>query len=227
MVRFGDVDDFYSNFYERTLRQGSIGRAQDRTHKAMEKIFTRDDIFNKVLEVGSGFGDHLPFVRHGFSEYVQTDIRAMPQVQPLTIRDSTILNEIADVTDLPYKEKEFDRCIATCLLLHLEDPESALLELRRVAKRPHGQITLLVPCEPGILLRLARKLLTERKAARLGFPGYSLFNVRDHVTYFLRIHRLIKYVFRDDSITVSRKPFGFPSWNFNFYYVYQIKLCDS
>ncbi len=223
----GDVSDFYSNYYRKCIRQGFIGRAQDKTHIAMENPFGPNHSFDLVLEVGSGAGDHLDFVRHNYKEYFQTDIRSSSRSISTLSGGASIKEDFADVTSLRYEDEKFDRCIATCLLLHLNDPEKALLELRRVTKNPGGHITLLVPCEPGVLLRLARALITSRKAKQLGYQRYDLFNIRDHVTYFLRIHKLIKFVFRNDKVRVSRKPFGLPSWNFNFYYVYQIKIGDS
>lgn len=219
---YGNVDLFYSKFYEKCLRQGFVGNAQNKTHQAMEHPFAPEKYFHTVLEVGSGYGDHLPFVRHKYSKYLQTDIRQLKSDSES--EDFTQGFEIADVMNLKYSENSFDRCIATCLLLHLPDPELALSELRRVARKPGGVITLLVPCEPGILLRIARLLITSRKAQRIGYEGYELFNARDHVTYFLRIHRLIKFVFRNDLIKIQRMPFHIPSWNLNFYYVYQITV---
>ena len=224
MDDFGNVDHFYKNYYIRCLRQGFAGKAQDKTHEFMERPFFPSDNFSTVLEVGSGFGDHLPFVKHKFEKYFQTDIRPIVETITTNYHQGSICSEVADVMRLQYEDNKFDRCIATCLLLHLEQPEIALQELRRVAKRPGGRITLLVPCEPGILLRIARAVITARKAKRLGFSGYDLFNARDHVTHLPRIDRLIKHVFKADQVDISRRPFRIRSWNLNFYYVYQITL---
>ena len=224
MDDFGNVDHFYKNYYIPCLRQGFAGKAQDKTHQSMERPFSSTDNFSTVLEVGSGLGEHLPFVKHKFESYFQTDIR--PLVGTITTHNhqGLIYSEVADVMQLQYGDNKFDRCIATCLLLHLENPEIALRELRRVTKHPGGQITLLVPCEPGILLRIARVMITAKKAKRLGFSGYELFNARDHVTYLPRIDRLIKHVFVADQVNICRRPFRIRSWNFNFYYVYQITI---
>jgi len=80
---------------------------------------------------------------------------------------------VADAQVLPFLDNSFGRVIATCLLLHLQEPELALLEWRRVTEN-NGLITILIPTEPGLLLRLSRALLTSPKARRLGFDGYSL-----------------------------------------------------
>ena len=225
---FGNVDLFYSKYYDQILRTGLIGSAQNRTHRAIEKLWSSDDEFARVLEVGSGAGDHRQFVKHQYSFYHETDIRfpdgtfgssAAPNTEEPT---QNVIREIADVMQLQYVDGLFDRVIATCLLLHLANPETALLEIKRVSKSTGGVISILVPCEPGILLRLSRKFLTARKAKRHGFPGYELFNARDHINYISGIDRIIKHVFKEDRVVIQRLPFRIPSWNFNLYFVYTI-----
>ena len=224
---FGDVDHFYSEYYNLVLRTGLVRVSQDRTHIAIEKRWNRHDIFEQVLEVGAGAGNHRQSLNHQYRIYYETDIRFTnvssnansSHMQGLL--ESNLIREFADVTQLHYMDATFDRVIATCLLLHLEKPEIALRELRRVTKQL-GVISILVPCEPGLFLRISRSLLTKRKAHRLGFQGYSLFNARDHINYLSGIDQLIRFVFQKDKIQVSRLPFGWPSWNLNLYYVYTI-----
>jgi ubiquinone/menaquinone biosynthesis C-methylase UbiE len=224
---FGNVDLFYDRFYDSVLRTGCIGAVQNRTHRSMEKPFNSADTFENVLEVGAGDGAHLHFVKHKYLNYYETDIRIPRQVDDPTVKVCTTTNasrlvrEFADVLDLHYGDNQFDRVIATCLMLHLEKPEVALSELRRVTKNG-GVISLLVPCEPGLMLRISRKLLTSPKAKRVGFTGYDLFCARDHINYISSIDKLIHFVFRKDIILVSTLPFRWPSWNLNLYFIYLI-----
>jgi ubiquinone/menaquinone biosynthesis C-methylase UbiE len=194
----------------------------------MEKFWSRSDEFKNVLEVSAGAGCHRQFVKHKYSAYHETDIR---------LHDSTldsryyheekehqfqVIRGLADVNQLPYEDESFDRVIATCLLLHLEKPEKALYELNRVTNKHFGVISILVPCEPGILLRASRRLLTTPKAKRLGFSGYELFNARDHRNHISGVDKMIRHVFQKDRIRVSRHPFLLASWNLNLYFVYTI-----
>jgi phosphatidylethanolamine/phosphatidyl-N-methylethanolamine N-methyltransferase len=224
---FGDVDHFYSEYYNLVLQSGLVRVSQDRTHRAIENRWNRHDMFEQVLEVGAGAGNHRKFVNHQYRIYYETDIRFTNvssnsnSSHMQVLLESNLKREFADITQLHYKDATFNRVIATCLLLHLEKPEAALCELRRVTKGL-GVISILVPCEPGLFLRIARSLLTSRKAHRLGFQGYSLFNARDHINHLSGIDQLIRFVFKNDKIQVSRLPFRWPSWNFNFYYVYTI-----
>lgn len=44
------------------------------SHKLVEKAFNDQSHFGRVLEIGAGTGEHLPFVQHGFDEYTLTDL---------------------------------------------------------------------------------------------------------------------------------------------------------
>jgi len=218
----GDVNLFYREFYDQVIGTGVVGKAQNRTHEKMERLWNKTNHIERVLEVGAGDScKHQQFVRHSYSEYVQTDVRTYPPTKNfMGIRN---VQTVADAQMLPFVDNSFGRVIATCLLLHLQEPESALLEWRRVTEN-NGLITILIPTEPGLLLRLSRALLTSPKARRLGFEGYSLFNARDHRNHIPALRNLVEYVFRNDQVTENRYPFRIPSWNLNLYFVYQIKI---
>lgn len=115
----------------------------------------------------------------------------------------------------------FDRVIATCLLAHLKGPESTLLEWRRVLK-PGGSISIYIPCEPGIALRVFRNLFTKRKATKLGFDGHDLFIARDHLNAAERLCVLLSYAFEEDLIDFYLMLFKLKSWYIILFIVVQI-----
>lgn len=219
LTGYGDPEEFYTNHYERVLRTGVAGGAQDRTHRRMEAPWGAKTAFAKVLEVGAGQGEHFSFVKHGFDSYVEIDVRT-PRVAT-EVRDPRRTFMIEDAEHLSFPDSSFDRVIATCLLLHLEHPEAALTEWRRVT-RPGGVISMLVPCDPGILIRTTRQLITVPAVNRSGFAGYKLFNARDHRNHVGSIEQLIRFVFRHDAVRVDRYPFPWPSWNLNAFFVFQV-----
>ncbi len=81
-----------------------------------------------VLEVGAG---HKPMIR--------SDVLVDKFLTDETERGGELVIDrpliIADVCALPFKDKTFDYCYTAHTLEHVEDIESALLELQRVAKR--------------------------------------------------------------------------------------------
>ncbi len=118
----------------------------------------------------------------------------------------------------------FDRVVATSLFSHLAEPETVLLGLERVTNPAGLVITILVPFEPRLLLRLSRKILTARKTKRIGFAGYELFTAREHKNYISRLDKLVKQVFQKNRVTISRLPIYYLSLNLNLYFMYKIFL---
>ena len=219
--RYGNPEVFYAGHYEEVLGVGLVGAAQARTHRALERRLGENRHFSRVLEVGAGSGEHFPFVQHSFDEYIETDIRERSDNPgPPDERRKYV---VADAEALQFPDQSFDRVIATCLLLHLAEPEVALEEWRRVTCTD-GLVNLLVPCDPGMLVRATRSILTVPAVKRSGFEGYKLFNARDHRNHVGSIDQLVRYVFRDDDIRTYRYPLRFPSWNLNAFFAYSIRV---
>ena len=125
--------------------------------------------------------------------------------------------------DLKFSSSYFDRLIATCLIVHLNDPEKALREWRRVLK-PGATATIYVALEPSLALRIFRIMFTSRKAKKLGFEGYKLFIARDHINYASGVMELIHEVFKEDSISKRYRPLPLPFWYINLFCIVDIKI---
>ena len=218
---YGDPDTFYSTHYRQVLCTGVVGKAQGRTHQALERHAGAGSRYASVLEVGAGTGEHFPYVRHSFDSYLETDVRIPEGMSDPT--DPRRRFEIADAQALHFEDHQFERVIATCLLLHLPDPEAALIEWRRVTKAG-GLVSMLVPCEPGIMVRSTRQLLTMPAVRRSGFQGYKLFNARDHRNHARAIDLLVRHVFRHDDLDIYRYPLRVNSWNLNAFTVYSARV---
>ena len=215
-------DDYYSKHYEEILNSGSVGFASDIIHKLLEP--NSSEGFDTVLEVGAGHGQHLKFVKHAYLQYFETDFRK--ENLPTRLPGSNVVSMESDATKLTnFKNETINRVIATCLIVHLTQPDAALLEWRRVCKRG-GLISIYVACEPGLLLRFLRKFTTVRKAKKRGLD-HLRFHYREHITFFSRIDMLIGEVFENDKINKKYWPFGIPFWNLNLGVVYQIEVLKN
>lgn len=222
----GNVEHFYSHHYSELIGNRSTGLLSilwQYPHKLLE-VNQESNANLEILEIGAGEGEHLGFVSNDFSRYVMTDID-LNRLERFSSenRNERVLVRRADATELPFENEVFDRTIATCLLIHLIDPEAALIEWRRVTKRG-GYLDVYLPCEPGLALRIFRKLFTKRKAERSGFQGYDLFMARDHLTSTHRLLELIGYVFRNDSIKLRYRPFVLRSWYLNLFIILRIQI---
>lgn len=222
---YGSQTHFYECFYESVIFGKGLGaNAVRRTHGAMEKPW-KSAYFKKVLEVGSGNGEHLDFIQHGFDEYVMLDLRRT-ELNSKWSSDSRIRTVEGNAESLPFETGEFDRVISTCLLHHVEKPELVLSEIERVLSR-NGTATIFLSCDPGLAVRTLRKLTVARSAEKKGFQGYNLMISRDHRNHFGSLLEMAKFVFRKQNFKVKYYPFGIKSWNLNGFAVITIKNTDS
>jgi ubiquinone/menaquinone biosynthesis C-methylase UbiE len=187
----------------------------------MEKDFA-DKKFKAILELGAGKGQHLHFLKCEYEEYLQTDIRSPNSININSESKATWL--IADAENLSaFENGQFDRTIATCPIAHLQNPKKALNEWRRVTSKCAGVVSIYVPCEPSLLLRLAQRLSTRRKATRLGID-YSSVHYQEHRNHYFFLRALIFDIFREDEIKIIGFPTRFLPFDLKLYEIYQIRL---
>lgn len=221
----GDVKYFYDSIYKEIIGNksgGILSRLAAYPHKVIERNFKSNEKL-EILEVGAGSGEHLDFVINNFDRYVALDIDEvrLSQINLVDRKKVSIMRGNAAELQLP--SKSFDRVIATCVLAHLNEPELALQDWRRVLKEC-GLISIYVPCEPGIALRLFRRISTARAARKKGFNGYFLCNARDHIHSAHNLDLFISNAFANDTITKIRKPFPIRSWYLNLFTLYEVRI---
>lgn len=126
----------------------------------------------RVLEAGIGTGRNLEHYPGGTS-LVAVDVskrmlgRARRRAERL---GRNVRLERADVQRLPFRDGAFDTVVATCLFCSVPDPVQGLAELRRVARKPDGQVLLLEHVRPrGRLLGSLSDLLSPVTRRLLGF----------------------------------------------------------
>ena len=227
---YGNVERYYSLFYRRMLgveSQGILKYLYQYPHYLMEKPFKSNFGFH-LLEVGFGEGEHLPFVRSDFNSYTAIDSDEMRLMGSNNNESLQVDKIVADATELyNFGNESFDRVIATCLLAHLDSPEKALFEWLRVLKKG-GTLTVYIPAEPGIFLRLFRKLLTKPNAKKMGFDGYDLFIARDHKNDAQRLLTYFNNLGSNYSVRRKYVPFSWlPSWYLNLFCLVHVTKIDK
>jgi len=218
--------DFFGKDYQEFFHTGGVvGFLTNFIHKATEKKFSEKAYFGKVLEIGGNSGKHLEFVRHSFSEYYLNDLNSYDLLPTAFnyFNSGKLRKLICNAENLELPDNFFDRVIIVCVLHHNNDPEKLLLEARRVLK-PNGTFTCYLPCDPGIIYRLCRNIVTMNK--KISTAEYSLVNAREHRNHFHSLNILIDHVFKSDQVVKSKRPFPYFSWNFNIYNIYNIRKID-
>lgn len=216
-----DAGEYFSEAYQDVMYTGIIGFYSRLVHRLMEAP-VKGTSTPSILEVGAGAGQHAPFALSYFETYYQTDFdsKLIASQRPT---DDRIQPMVANAEDLSaFEDSSIDRLIATCLLAHLDRPEVALSEWRRVV-RPGGSISIYVPSEPGILLRLLRHAAVAPKSKKFGQDHIAIV-YRDHRNHFPGMREMIKTVFREDHVRRRRFPFRFLGWNLSLFEIYHITV---
>lgn len=222
------LNEYYESIYTKYLFGKSI---QSRGIKYFESILERKwepkRILKNVLEVGSGNGEHFPYVAHYPSEsYIALDIRKNNinlEELNLPIEFRRVIKFVqGDVHKLEFEEDHFDRVISTCIFHHLDDPMQALAEIRRVTK-PSGEINIAMPTDPGIANQVVKKFVSYPRMRKFTNFDPRLIYALEHRNHIGGLITLIKHVFDSDSLSLDYYPFRIKSWNLNLAVVARIK----
>lgn len=208
-------NEYLETWYPLIVDKGLVGAVKRKIHNLLERGHAES--IEKLLELGIGHGQHVRHVKQAVKEYHAIDLQ---DFLPNGVRKSVIFHQ-GDAHNLQkFSENSFDRLVATCLIVHLDDPETALKEWRRVVK-VGGSIDLWVPCEMGITLRVAQNISTRRKLKQINLD-YDSLQWREHRNHFPMIRTLIKDIFKYDQITFSAIPFTRLPWDLQLVRTYRI-----
>ena len=221
-----EIDWHHTNkIVSQALYSGIAKILYNKTHKHLAKFGNKNSKnADKILEIGSGRGEHIKFVVDNFSEFFMTDLTdwGLNEISLITESDHRIKFMKQNVENLDFSNHFFDRVVASCVISHVDEPYQAMLELKRVVKNG-GTVSFLISADPGILLRSIRALMTKPKMKKLAHP-YSLVNAISHRNSANGLIVMAKWVFRQDNVNISYYPFHIPSWNFSTHIIVNIKV---
>ena len=219
---------WYQKEYTRNSYARGVGIAQRAMHKSIERGYDSYTSFAKVLELGGNVGEHLPYVLHKFSSYLLTDLEnTIDEDLKATLKLDGVVFQQENIESLSFGDQEFDRVLNTCLLHHVSDPEASLLEIRRVLK-VGGVADIFLSSDPGLLFRLARALGPRLQTRLRGIDELkTLMDARDHINHVGGLRRLVKHVFRRDSLKERTYPIRGLTWNSSLWHTFRIVKCDD
>lgn len=197
------------------------------SHKLIEKAFDGSMHFDQVLEIGAGTGEHLPFVRHNYSEYTLTDLDSKTlELAKLKLKNFTkakVRFEVQKGSELAYPDNTFDRIVATHVLEHIYQPHLVLKEWLRVLK-PGGVLSVLIPTDPGIAWRLGRHFGPRKNAIAQGI-AYDFVMAREHVNSCNNLIAILRHYFPDSK--ESWWPFPISSIDLNLFFAFHASVDKS
>lgn len=215
---------YIQSYDTNNTRQTLAGSFLQKSHQLLEKTLPLGAVNGRVLEVGAGSGHHLPYVKEKFDQYVMTDgsddmLKIASQKYNKQLLDKSLIIEKQDATALSYPDHSFDRLIATHVLEHLPNPVEVLKEWNRVV-RPNGVISIVLPCDPGMLWRLGRCLGPRRNAKKVGI-AYDYLQAAEHVNSIFNLVVFIQHHF--ENLSEMWYPARIPVVDMNLFYMCHIK----
>ena len=165
------------------------------THALLERDYGADARFENVIEVGAGSGIHFGFVRHAFEKYVMCDAsqEILDTIEVPAGLEDRVETRVVDATALPYDDDSLDRLIATHVLEHIPAPHNVLQEWARVVK-PGGVLSIILPCDPGLLWRFGRTLGPRKAGISAGLP-YDYYMATEHINSIQNLTTIIESLF--------------------------------
>lgn len=190
------------------------------SHRLAEKAFSDQVHFDRVLEVGAGTGEHLPFVFHTFNEYILTDFdpKTLEVAREKLVgrHDGRVKFEVQTGNNLTYPNNTFDRLVVTHVLEHIYQPHLALKEWHRVLKHG-GVLTILIPTDPGLAWRLGRHFGPRKRAIMQGI-AYDYVMAREHVNSCHNLVAILRHHFSEAKEVWW--PLPIPSIDLNLFFVF-------
>lgn len=212
-----------ASYRARNYGASLAGRMMRRGHALLERDFDADFTFSTVLEVGAGTGEHIPFVQHRFDRYILTDLNPQRLADAHAALPGSVAARVAiqaeDATRLSLPDSAIDRLVACHILEHLPNPHAVLREWHRVV-RPGGVLSILLPCDPGLLWRTGRALGPRSAAQRAGID-YDYWMAREHVNGIGNLVTLLRYYF--DQPKEMWFPALVPSVDLNLFYACHVR----
>lgn len=218
------IQAYDTNNTDKTL----AGSFLQKSHYLLEKTLPVQTRYERVIEVGAGTGHHLPYVKHAFGQYVMTDgndemLDIASKKYSAELSKGALFLEKRDATALTYPDNSFDRLIATHVLEHLPNPVKVLAEWNRVV-RPGGVVSIVLPCDPGMLWRLGRHFGPRRNASKAGI-AYDYLQAAEHVNSIFNLVVFIRHHF--ESVTEVWYPTRMAVPDLNLFYVCHLGVSDK
>ena len=204
--------DIFRLYNEKNLRHtgGYLSElVNDYSHQFLEDSFTGDSS-GSVLELGSSYDFHSKYVKD-FSKYTLSDLNTTI-IENDGFHGKTFIN--VDASKLSsYNLPKYDRIIACNLLEHLVNPELVLIDWMKCLE-DGGTLSLLQPCDPGLLWRLGRNFGPRKNIKSLGMD-YDLIMSLEHINPINNILTIVESLFA--SYKIDFFPFKIRSWNLNLF----------
>jgi ubiquinone/menaquinone biosynthesis C-methylase UbiE len=204
------ISDSFMKLWHLELKKNFFIENFNHNYVAKSNIILKKKI--KTLEIGAGIGNHLYYEKLLNQNYYCIEIRnnMIQEIKKKFPQVKCIKGDIQKKTN--FSNNYFDKIHAIHVLEHLSNLPKCIDEIYRLIK-PEGIFQIVIPCDPGFLYSIARKISAERIFKKKFKMDYKWFIEREHINTPKEILSLIKNKFK----IIDKKyfPFLIPSINFN------------
>ncbi|MBF0562258.1 MAG: methyltransferase domain-containing protein [Alphaproteobacteria bacterium] len=166
----------------------------------------------RTLEIGAGIGEHIHYEDVKAQDYYCLELR-QTMAEKIQERWPNVKVAVGDCQQrLNFDDGFFNRIVAIHVLEHLPDLPAAINEMARLLNS-EGVFHIVIPCDPGLLYGLARKISAERIFRRRYRQSYDWFIRREHINAPSEILSMLDRLF-----VIERReffPFRIPLINLN------------
>jgi SAM-dependent methyltransferase len=169
------------------------------------------EYFEKTLEIGAGLGEHLKYEKltpEQRKNYFCLDLRAnMVEVIHQSFPDVQAIVHDCQQPLTMFKDGYFDRILAIHVLEHLPDLPAAIREAYRLIHKKNGILSIVIPCEGGLVYGLSRRISTQRIFEKRYKQSYKWFIEREHINLAEEILEELRPYFEISHETLFPLPF--------------------
>lgn len=148
----------------------------------------------RVLEIGIGGGEHVPFERTGTADRLYIGFDRDAGFAGMTSRQFGLPIVVGDGAALPFATGAFDAVVAASVLEHVSDLDRCLAEIARVL-RPGGELLVIVPTNGSLAIAAFKAVMTYPFMRWRGIRRPALIWHYENVNHFLRIAALLRLHF--------------------------------
>lgn len=205
-----NISNSFMKLWHQKLKKFTLIENFNHNYVAKFNIVLKKNI--KTLEIGAGIGNHLHYEKMLNKNYYCIEIlnNMIQEIKKKFPQVTCIKGDIQKKTN--FDNNYFDKIHAIHVLEHLPNLPKCIDEVYRLIK-PNGIFQVVIPCDPGFLYSIARKISAERIFKKKFKIDYKWFIEREHINTPEEILFLIKNKFK----IIDKKyfPFLVPSINFN------------
>lgn len=140
----------------------------------------------RVLEIGIGGGEHLPFEQDVPNRVRYVGFDRVEDFARMTRNAFGLPVLVGDASRLPFTNGAFDVVIASAVLEHVADLDSCLREISRVL-RPGGELLVMVPTNGSVAIGLFTTFVTFPYMRWRGIRRPELIWHYENTNHYLRL----------------------------------------